>query len=423
MTAFKRLADLARKFPDRDIDDEPSTPIFGGRSSHSNLHSRGIKGGGMGGSQSGPRPESREIPPSRPPTVSVLRVDASCPPVAPIDATKTEAQTDWRSELIAHREGFADIRSELFDLIERKRSDATRTEYRNIVVRVLKDGTLPDLNRYRRGYRRKIRKAVLMHLAIELDGAFAVAENLASGSDHGAFATAMKQVVDLRTKIIAIRNFRPEPGRRGNRQVRGGVRNRVLVLPTGWEFRLEEVARTRAVWYYPICIMLAVGLRPADIARGVTIRTGAGGGLEFEIDPAKQGGGVESGTGKRWVEVALDAPWVEALDALRQQSVEGVLSIQIDNPKQATNVLVEISRRHFSGIGGDITPYVLRHRFACVLRQGGKSGEERAQYLGHRDNTMPGRYGLNAGNVSLRGAPISVRNTAEPAVRKPGPKP
>lgn len=412
MTASKRIAVSARNLPGLATDSEPSISIFGGRSSHPNLPPRRIKDGGMGGSLFGPSVEIQEARPGFP---------SFCPPKAansgrllvPDEAAEAEALTDWRSEFIAHREGFADTQAELFHLVELERSEATKAEYASIVARVFREGTLPDLRQYRGGYRRKIRTALLVHLALEIDSAFAVAEDLASSRNDDAFARAMKRVIELRTKLLSILGFRPEPIIQGNRQKRGGVRNRVLVLPTGWEFRLEEVARTRTVWYYPICIMLAVGLRPADIARGVTIQLGAAGGLEFEIDPAKQNGGVKSGIGKRWVEVALDAPWVEALDSFRQQHFDGVVTIRIENPKQATNVLTEISRRHFPGIGGDITPYVLRHRFACVLRQSGKSGDERAQYLGHRDNATSRRYGLNAGNVSMRGAPISVRNTDE----------
>lgn len=182
---------------------------------------------------------------------------------------------------------------------------------------------------------------------------------------------------------------------------------------------MEYAARSRCIWYLPFCVLLAVGVREADMSpnergngagiRPVRIRRAENPDeLEFVIYGAKQRdchGDV--GVGERKVVVKDDAPWTQALRNALGENRE--LTIVPGKYKQLYKVVRELSRNCFPDVRPCITPKLLRNRFAAALKRGPLSTADRMIAMGHASFESFSRYGLNeAVPIAAAGAVVRV---------------
>ena len=195
-----------------------------------------------------------------------------------------------------------------------------------------------------------------------------------------------------------------------------------------WETAFCNAARTKTTWFLPICTMLSVGVRPADLSlepRGhdqrpypVVVRRPAPGQLEFEIFGAKQENDLRAGdpgVGKRWITVVDDAPWTNALSAALGE--EPALVIRPGSLHQVSNIVSSIGYRLF-GPTPRLSAHFLRHRFATCLRRWGLTPMQCAIAMGHGSLATFHDYGLARDvpiEISLKGKIIALR-----AERPPG---
>ncbi|MCZ8310283.1 MAG: site-specific integrase [Magnetospirillum sp.] len=268
-----------------------------------------------------------------------------------------------------------------------------------------------DLRRFSGGHRKKVHTACLIWLECAIFSALDYWNNICCKSDDGErqYALQALEFCVWATKTLfdtsAQPSYKKAPARKRYWE-------RLKRLPPNWEFKLEEAARTHGIWYLPICIMLAAGARPEEIALGVSIRSPGCNLVEIELRPVKVRKEKDVGLGVRRITVKADAPWTRAL--LQATGPEGLRVVRVKSPKKAYDRVTAIMSEIFGKDGKLVTPRVLRHRFASLLKDTNLSLRDRLTMMGHSDPKTFQRYGRPDLNVAAIGVPFSWSAELEP---------
>lgn len=323
------------------------------------------------------------------------------------------ATTELLPQAIEEAEAFMEhIKRAYPQIIGGNRSKKTNAEYRAIAEREQFRENPFDLGDSRGPYRRKRFCALLLHI----DGMLWSLTNF--GRDPFFETEAGPQIVrqlndGIRVGKKLIEDF--EAGTAASRPKRKQFRQRIASLPDGWEYLLEEASRSHPKWYLPICLMLTAGLRPQDIANRVLVTPLNEDLIEIDVDPAKQrDASGEIGLGRRRVTFRTDAPWTSALLRASKRALDLRAYIGVESPKSAYNILVGISRRVFPRAVEPVTPLVLRHRFASLLKNGEYDRDTKLKALGHASPKSFRRYGAKGIRCAHVGLLESVVSEREP---------
>lgn len=181
-----------------------------------------------------------------------------------------------------------------------------------------------------------------------------------------------------------------------------------------WQLDAYEACRTdteRAA----VAIMWAMGARPVEIEKGISI-TSTDQGIELTVLGGKVSKATRAGQPTRTVVISRYTSVGQILDELDGQTVT------IDRRK-LENALVKIGRK--AGLKGRLSGYTFRHQATSDSKAAGDV-ERTAQMLGHASARSQQRYGhpnqAKGGSVIKAKAPEPVRRLNEPRGFSPGPK-
>jgi integrase len=172
-----------------------------------------------------------------------------------------------------------------------------------------------------------------------------------------------------------------------------------------------EAARAYPNWFNGICVSLASGVRPVELERGIRVRR-EGVNLELLIQTAKSSEEHE-GIGERSLLLAPDEPWVKALaDELGGRTE---MTVTWPSAKKSFDVIAALGRSALPEAKVTISGYVLRHRFACLLKQAKWQPLEVARALGHSSTKQLSTYGSWNG-AARGGLPLRVGSERAPRI-------
>jgi integrase len=297
------------------------------------------------------------------------------------------------------------------EFIRRKRRPATEAEYRKVAQRAINRADPPILTHYSRRARAKVRAAIVF-VAIGK-----IRESLAKfleGRDALALDARAVALADGHRWVARIRALEEPIGQDdevGNKMSRRPARRKLRALPVGWELRVFQAARKHPRWFYGVCVSLASGARPIELERGVRVRR-EGVNLELLIQTAKSSEEHE-GIGERSLVLAPEEPWVKAL----ADELGGRTEMVVTWPtaKKSFDAVAAIGRSAIPDAKEAISGYLLRHRFANLLKKAKWSPFKIAQALGHSSTKQLSTYGIWNG-AARGGLPVRVGSERAPRI-------
>ncbi|MCZ8121940.1 MAG: hypothetical protein O9277_00790 [Magnetospirillum sp.] len=294
--------------------------------------------------------------------------------------------------------------------ISGKRRPETVWEYRQVARRAVERSDPPKLAHYPRRSRGKVRAAVIFVGIGEIIEALEICLDGREAAAPDARAAALAEGHRWVDRIRAVEMPVDEDNDTANLMTRNPARRKLRNLPDGWEDRLFETARAYSKWFYGVCVALASGVRPVELERGVLVRR-EGVNLELVVNTAKSSEKHE-GIGARTLLMALDMPWVQALATELGDRAEMI--VNWPSAKKSRDVIAAIGRAALPDIKETISGYVLRHRFASMLKKAKWSPIEIARALGHASTKQRSSYGSWNGAVRSGGLPLRVTTEREP---------
>jgi integrase len=300
--------------------------------------------------------------------------------------------------------------------LERERSLETLEEYRRHILRRFPDYSEITMKGVPRHCRSKIRVALVvfgfevLSECLQMTAAAVKSANLgdAETSLDGAMSgkgmiAAVDEEIDLEVHDHA-----------GNTQKRDNARPRMKHFPEGWELIFHEAAKADGEYYFGFCLMLAAGMRPCEVKKGVKVTREASGALRLWIKTAKVA--REKSCGPREVVVPTDTPWGRALSEALGNRTEDVFSMP--SAKKSYDHCVAISKRCLKGLPEPIIPYCFRHRMGALLKSSGWSEADQSKVMGHGSCRTMSKYGTHNLRVTRTGFPIAVSAAREPTPRR-----
>jgi integrase len=131
-----------------------------------------------------------------------------------------------------------------------------------------------------------------------------------------------------------------------------------------WRRRVLEQALASSAFPFAIAVLMATGVRPAELAKGVRLKVEAG-RLRFDGAGAKSCKRRAIGQPEWRLWIALE-PTVPEVTYLRTAIGIGAVDVSVDEP----TLRREIKRLAIAALGKDgrdVSPYVFRHDFAAGL--------------------------------------------------------
>lgn len=294
----------------------------------------------------------------------------------------------------------------------RKRRPETEAEYRQVARRAIDRADPPQLALYTRRVRAKVRAAIIcvgigtirttLRLFLEGD------ETVELEARAAALAEGHRWV----SRIRALKEPIGQDDEAGNKMSRRPARRKLRALPDGWELRVFEAARAYPNWFNGICVSLASGVRPVELERGIRVRR-EGVNLELLIQTAKSSEEHE-GIGERSLVFAPDEPWVKALADELGGRTEMVVTWP--SAKKSFDAIAAIGRLALPDTKVTVSGYVLRHRFASLVKKAKWPPVEIARALGHSSTKQLSTYGIWNGAARSGGVPLQVRSEREPRI-------
>lgn len=309
------------------------------------------------------------------------------------------------------QQAYEKLTQDFGEFIRQKRLPVTEAEYRKVAQRAINRADPPKLTHYSRRARAKVRAAVVLVAIAKIRESLAkLLESrhpLAPDARAAALADGHRWVARIRTLEGPI----GQDDEAGNKMSRRPARRKLRALPDGWELRLFQAARKHPRWFYGVCISLASGVRPIELERGVRVRR-EGVNLELLIQTAKSSEEHE-GIGERSLVLAPEELWVKAL----ADELGGRTEMVINWPsaKKSFDAVAAIGRAAIPDAKETISGYVLRHRFATILKKAKWPPVKIAQALGHSSTKQLSTYGSWNG-AARGGLPLRVGSERAPRI-------
>jgi hypothetical protein len=298
------------------------------------------------------------------------------------------------------------------ELFLRKRRPETEEEYRRVARRAIDRADPPRLAHYHPRARAKVRTAVILlgvgKIAETLNTYFEGYEIVESDARAAALAEGHRWVARIRAVTEPI----DKDGASDNKMSRNPARRKLRALPDGWELLVFEAARSFPNWFNGVCVSLAIGVRPVELERGVLVRR-EGSSIELIVESAKASE-LHEGIGKRSLLLAPETPWVQALADELGERTEMVA--RWPSAKKSFDTIAGIGRLALPDAKVAISGYLLRHRFASLLKKAKWAPIEIARALGHSSTKQLSSYGMWNGAVRGGSFPLQVRSEREPRV-------
>ncbi len=297
------------------------------------------------------------------------------------------------------------------EFIRQKRLPATEAEYRKVAQRAINRADPPKLTHYSRRAQAKVRAAVVLVAIAKIRESLAKLLESRHPLAPDAWAAALAEGHRWVARIRALEEPIGQDDEAGNKMSRRPARRKLRALPDGWELRLFQAARKYPRWFYGVCISLASGVRPIELERGVRVRR-EGVNLELLIQTAKSSEEHE-GIGERSLVLAPEELWVKAL----ADELGGRTEMVINWPsaKKSFDAVAAIGRAAIPDAKETISGYVLRHRFATVLKKAKWPPVKIAQALGHSSTKQLSTYGSWNG-AARGGLPLRVGSERAPRI-------
>lgn len=312
----------------------------------------------------------------------------------------------------AHDKLIEDYREQVY----RKRRPETEDEYRKVVQRAIKLADPPQLGCYRQRARAKVRAAVVVvaigKIRESLEMCLVSHDAITQDARMATLADGHRWV----SRIRALEAVIEKNGEADNHMMRNPARRKLRTLPEGWELQLFEAAQAHPKWFSGVCVSLAIGVRPVELERGVLVRR-EGPNIEFTVKTAKASE-LHEGIGKRSLLLEPETPWVLALaDKLGTQTE---MVVEWPSAKKSFDAIAAIARSAMPDAKETVAGYVLRHRFACLLKEARFPSIEIARALGHSSTKQLSSYGTWNGVKRGGGLPLRITSDREPrAIVKP----
>ncbi len=292
-----------------------------------------------------------------------------------------------------------------------KRRPETESEYRKVTQRAINRADPPRLELYRRRARAKVRAAVVFVAIAKIRESLETCLEGRNTIVPDARAAALADGHRWVARIRALEEPIGQDDEAGNKMSRRPARRKLRALPEGWELRVFEAARAYPRWFDGVCVSLASGVRPIELERGVRVRR-EGENLMLLVQTAKSSEKHE-GIGERSLVLAPEEPWVQAL----ADKLGGRTEMVVTWPaaKKSFDALAAIGRSALPDAKVTVSGYVLRHRFACLLKKAKWQPLEIARALGHSSTKQLSTYGI--WNSAARGRlPLRVGSERAPRI-------
>jgi hypothetical protein len=308
---------------------------------------------------------------------------------------------------------YIELKDKLYaEFFSRKRRPETEDEYRTVALRAIRRDDPPNIAKYHRRTRHKVRAAIVFSGIWAISDALTTYFRGPNSLSHDDRANAVIDGYRWVDRIRAVEMPITDDDPAGNAMNRNPGRRKLPFLPTGWELALFDKARESHSWFHGICVSLAIGVRPVEIERGVHVRRN-GPTLEFLVETAKASAEHE-GIGKRLIVMPIDTPWTDAL--ANELGDRSEMVVTWESAKKSYDHIVAIGRSAVPDAEEPIGGNVLRHRFACLLKQAKWEEIEIARALGHSSTKQLTVYGSWNGKVRRGGLPLKVTSERDPKV-------
>jgi len=335
---------------------------------------------------------------------------------APIKSNQERITTTDHVSIDEHLQQLQQAHSKLTEdygeFVLRRRRPETEAEYRKVAQRAISRDDPPKLARYPRRARSKVRAAVVF---VAIEKIRESLETCLEGHDAitpAARAAALTEGHRWVSRIRALEEPIGQDDESGNKMSRRPARRKLRALPDGWELRLFDAARTYPNWFNGVCVSLASGVRPVELERGVRVRR-KGVNIEILVQTAKSSEEHE-GIGERSLVLAPEQPWVQALADQLGGRTEMVVTWP--SAKKSFDAITAIGRSALPDAKVTVSGYVLRHRFASILKKAKWPPVKIAQALGHSSTKQLSTYGIWNGAARSGGLPLQVRSEREPRI-------
>lgn len=179
------------------------------------------------------------------------------------------------------------------------------------------------------------------------------------------------------------------------------------------DFRERLVAGAGKAGLVGILVLSIAGVRPAEVAKGVTLKASGDHTLDIHINGVKH---TQSTGHERRAQRHDARKWGLTAKLLAIVKKAGGLLVFSRKPDLLREDIKRAARRAKLPI--TVAPYTLRHRFAADLKRAGWSPVDIARALGHASTRTGGRYGRKRSGGNGTSSMAQVWASGE--VREPG---
>lgn len=184
------------------------------------------------------------------------------------------------------------------------------------------------------------------------------------------------------------------------------------------DFRERLVAGAGKAGLFGILVLSIAGVRPAEVAKGVTLKTSGEYTLDIHINGVKH---TQSTGHERRAQRHDARKWGLTAKLIAIVKKAGGILVFSRKPDLLREDIKRAARRAMLPI--TVAPYTLRHRFAADLKKAGWSPVDIAKALGHASTRTGGRYGRKRSGGSGTSSMTAVWASGEVRqISKPSPE-